>query len=446
MARAAVNRKTLSPATRLKRLPMLLLSLWAPAAGAAEEAPTEPVREEPGVLGRPRPEGVPALQMSTDYAHPALGFGTYAPVSQVAARGVRVEPFTILAGIQAGMGYDDNVALSSTRKVGSFFATVSPSVAVGLDGANHRYYVAYRGHYGTYATNAQDDYADHNIVLTATDSWTTRFRTAASYDYIKGHTPRGLTATSVTSAERWSQHSLRGTANYGAAGAQGGLQGDLGYTSRRYATGAVAGTAEYDRFDIGGTFFYRVAPKTRAFANVVRSDVEHPGNPALDSEEMRYSVGATWEALATTTGRLGAGYATKDFAGPALNDFSGYIFDAGVTWSPQIQSTFDFGASRFLSETFEVGTAFLVNTVGSASWNQAWPRSIRSTVNYSHGNVEHQGAGRTDKYQTFGARVSYALSRSLRVGVEYRFDGRSSSASNFDYSRNLYLLTAEAAF
>jgi hypothetical protein len=440
------NAKNLNALPRLKPLPLLLLALWAPVCDAAEETTPEPAVEEPGVVARPRPEGVPALQMSTDYAYPALGFGTYAPISQVEARGFRVEPFTVLAGIQAGIGYDDNVALSSTSKVGSLFTTVAPSVAVGLDGATQRYYFVYRGNYGVYASNAQSDYTDHNIALTAANAWTTRFRTLAAYEFVRGHTPRGIAISSTAQAERWTQQTLHGTANYGAVGAQGGVQGDVGHISRRYMGSTTASAiGEYDRVDLAGTFYYRVAPKTRAFVRAAWAEIEHPGDASLDSKEAQFQAGATWEALATTTGRAGFGYTTKDFAASSRPNFSGYSFDLGAMWTPRLQTSFDVAARRFLSETLEAGSAFLVNSVGSFSWNQLWLRGIRSTVNYAYGRIEHQGIVRTDSYQSFAARVSYGLSRSLRLGAELRHDSRTSDLVGADYSRNIFLLTAETA-
>lgn len=437
-----MHKNPLRPAASL-----CVLTLWTSLCIAAEttDVETSPGPEEPGVISRPLPEGVPSLQMSTDYARPALGFGTYAPVSQVEARAFRVEPFTIRAGLQTGIGYDDNVALTRTNKISSMFFTVAPSVSAGLEGATQRYYAVYRGNYGTYSSNAQDDYADHNFALSATNSWTGRFRTLANYDVTRGHTPRGITAASTTASEKWTQQSVRGSATYGAAGAQGGLQGDIGYSSRRYTDSAAAAAAEYDRFEIGGTFYYRVAPKTRALIGAAWADVDHPRDPSLDNREMRYSVGVTWDVLAKTTGRFRLGYTTKEFASPARSDFTGYSYEAAVGWVPQPQTGFDFSASRFLSEAFEGGSTFAVNTVGSVVWNQLWQRGIRSTANYAIGQVEQQGLNRTDTYQAWGARVSYGLSRSLRVGADFRHDARTSDAAGVEYTRNIILLTLETA-
>ena len=423
--------------------PLLVLALCAPLCNAAEDVPAGPAPEEPSVITAPSVDTAPALQMSTDYAHPALGFSAYMPIGQVQGRAIRVEPFTVRAGVQTGIGYDDNVALSSTNRQGSMFVTVSPSVVVGLEGPNQRYYAAYRGNYGNFASDAQNDYADHNLALNAAHEFTGRLRTAARYDFVRGHTPRGATSTSTTGSEKLTQQTIGGTVNYGAPGAQGGLQGDVGYSTRRFSGSGASGFAEYDRIDASGTFYYRVAPKTRALIQATRADIEHPRDSSLDNTETRLQVGVTWEALAATRGRVAVGYTAKDFT--SREDFTGGSFEAGVTWAPRAYSTVDVSAQRFLAESYEIGSSFTVNTVSSISWRHIWPSGLLSTVNYLYGHVEQEGLNRSDTYRNFGARVSYPLRRSIRLGAEFRHDVRDSGGGVLDYSRNLILLTLETA-
>jgi hypothetical protein len=431
----------------LKRVPLLALALCAPFCRAGEGGEAiEPPPRESSVESRPLPEGVPSLQMSSEFGHPALGFGSYAPIGQVTSRAIRIAPFVVRAGVQTGAGYDDNVGLSRTNKVSSMFFTLSPSVAVGLEGATQRYYAVYRGNYGVYSSSSQDNYDDHNIALSAANLWTTRFRSLVNYEYLKGHSARGITTSSTAAPEQWTTQAVRGSGSYGAAGAKARVDGNLGYLTRRYNSGsAAADTADYNHLSAGAAFSYRLAPRTRAILRATWGDFEHPGDPSLDNTEVRYLVGVTWEALAKTTGRLTVGYTTKDFSSSVREDFAGQSYDAGVTWSPQPHSVFDFAASRFLSESYEIGSSLVVNTVGTAVWNHVWQRGIRSTVNYVYGQARQEGLSRTDSYQNWAARVSYGIRPSVRVGAELRHETRDSDASAIEYTRNIILLTLEAA-
>lgn len=426
---------------------LLALVVWSPLCAPAEEAaPAQPVPDSSVEVPVPAPTGAPSLQMSIDSAYPALNFGTYQPIGQVEARGVRVAPFTVRTAVQTGMGYDDNVALRQSNKIGSLFLTVAPSVSVGLEGATERYYLVYRGNYGVYASSRQDDYDDHNVALSAANSWTTRFRTLATYEYTKGHTPRGISTSSIDVSERWYVQSVKAGASYGAEGAQGRIEGNAGHSTRRYSSDtAGAASGEYDRLDLDGTFSYRLAPKTRALVQVSGADINNANDQSLDNTEMRYMVGVTWEALAKTTGRVRAGYTTKDFSSGMRPDFSGPSYEASVTWRPRTSSIVDLTAGRFFSESYEIGSDFVVNDVFSTDWNHLWARGVRSTLSYVHGRARHEGLGRTDTYHNFAARLSYPIRRSLRVGAELRRDLRDSDAGSLDYTRNLMLVTLESA-
>jgi hypothetical protein len=442
---------------------MALAALWANASVAGEgapgtaaptgpasgpQSPTQPAPNElaPPEVRRGRVEGRPALQMSSDFGSPALAIASYRPVGDVEARGVRVDPFTIRAAAITAIGYDDNVTLAQNVKTSSMFVSFTPSIIAGLEGATERYYAVYRGNYGKYTSSSLDNYDDHNLSLIAANEWTTRFRTQASYDFLRGHNPRGFTVTAVTQPEQWNYQSLQGAVSYGAEGAQGRVEGAAAWNSRHYITNqAVNASRDYDQAVVGGTFFYRVAPKTRALVQVVYADITHDHAPALDSTEVRYAVGATWQALAKTEGSLRVGVVTKDFSDPTLPDFTGPTVEGAVTWSPATFSVVNLAARRTISETAEINSTFSVSTAFSVNWTHDWDERWRSAVTYVHDLESLRGISREDTYNNAAVRLSYALRRWLRVGAELRHDQRDSSFPGIDYKRNLMLVTLETA-
>jgi len=384
--------------------------------------------------------------MSTDYGSPILALGSYRPVGQVESGGVRLGPFAVRAAVHTGIGYNDNVTLSSTNKQSSLFYTLSPSVSVGLEGASQRYYAVYRGNYGAYASGGGVNYAEHNFGLIASNDWTTRLRSLLRYEFVRGHDPRGSTGTAISDSNVWNVNALRGTVSYGAPGAMGRVEGTVGYTNKEYVSNrALTATQDFERFETTGTFSWRVAPKTRALVEIQRADITHKADPLLDSVEMRYLVGAVWEATAKTTGTVRAGYSTRDPEAATAPDFSGFTYEASVTWSPLTYSNFTFGAVRTLNEASDVGSSFVVDTVGTVAWTHGWSDRVSSSANVIYGQQEHEGIGRTDTFYGLGLRASYAFQRRFRIGAELRHDSRSSSLSVLESKRNLTLLTLEAA-
>jgi polysaccharide biosynthesis protein VpsM len=416
---------------------------WTCACPAGETTePPEPAR--PAEFARPLREGIPSLQLSTDLGAPALGLGTYRPVGQAESHGVHLGPFTARAAMQAGVGYDDNVALQRSNKISSMIYTWSPSIAVGLEGNLARYYVLYRGNYGRYSSSSVDNYEEHDFLLSAANSWTTRFRSLLMYEYLRGHNPRGAIVGS-TASERWVLQTLRASGSYGAEGAPGRLEGEAAVNRLRYPDQPIAAPREYDSVELGGTFFYRLAPKTRALLQVRRADITHDAARTLDSVETGYFVGLTWDALATLQGSVKVGYMTKDFSDAARDDFSAPSYEAVVLWSPLTYSNVELFAKRYFGEPVEPGSSFVVNNVGTISWNHLWPQNIRSTAIYTFGQVEQGNAGRTDTYQGLSVRVSYGIRRWLRTGAEYRHDTRDTTVTSSEYRRNLTFITLEAA-
>lgn len=437
---------------RWRFLAGVLCCLWSAAALAGEgmeaaeppppETPPEPVEVEV----RPAPEGLPSLQMSPDFTAPGLAFGGYFPVPQMESGAIRIEPFTIRAAVNAGLGYDDNVTLSSTNKISSMFFTVVPSVVVGLEGATQRYYAIYRGSYGRFSSSAIDDYENHNFGLTGANDWTARLRSRAAYEFTRGHDPRGTTGTAVAEPDVWNLHRLRGSVSYGADGAPARIEGNAGYLSREYTTNrALTAGRDYEQFDVGATFSYRIAPKTRGLVQIGHTEITHNLDPLLDASENRYLVGVTWDALAKTQGAVRVGYLTRDASNPATPNFSAATYEASATWSPLTYSILNFTATRTSAEASEAGSNFIVVDVASVVWNHAWFDRVRSTIGYLYGQQNHEGLGRTDTYQTLNARVSYAIHRRVRLGAEFRHDARNSPDPAFEYKRNLTLFTIESS-
>lgn len=414
----------------------------APAPSTAAPEPDE--REAPDVRGIR--EGAPVLEMSPDFTSPAMAFGGYFPVPQMESGAIRVEPFTIRAAVNTGLGYDDNVTLTRSNQISSMFLTVTPAVIVSLEGANHRYYAVYRGNYGRYFASTADDYENHNIGLNAVNEWTTRFRTQASYEFTRGTDPRGSTASNTTQPSSWNLNRLRGSVSYGAAGAQGRLDGYLTYTKREYTdNGGVPDLRNFDQIDAGGTLGYRLAPKTTATLTLQHSDITHPDAPLLDATENRYLLGLNWNALEKTQGQARVGYLTRSATNSGAADFSSPTYELNATWTPLTYSIVNVSATRTSAEAIEAGSRFIVVDVATVTWNHAWFERVRTTVRGLYGQQRHEGVDRTDSYYTISGRVSYALHRRLRVGAEIRHDARSSPDPTFEYKRNLTLLTVESS-
>ena len=64
-------------------------------------------------------------------------------------------------------------------------------------------------------------------------------------------------------------------------------------------------------------------------------------------------------------------------------------------------------------------------------------------LRYQHDDF--QDGGRTDEIKSIGLKVGYRMRRWLTLGAEYDYTHRDSNQTQFEYDKNLYLLTATAS-
>ena len=83
----------------------------------------------------------------------------------------------------------------------------------------------------------------------------------------------------------------------------------------------------------------------------------------LSGDETRYFVGATWEAMAATTGTVKLGQLKKDYDS-SRPSYSEFAWEGLVTWMPRTYSKLDFYSSRQPMESTGVGDYILSDATG----------------------------------------------------------------------------------
>ncbi len=372
--------------------------------------------------------------------------GVYRPMIQLKPAPIKAEPFDITPWVVAGVGNDSNVGLSDANKVSSRITVLNPAVAAALKGDAQSYVAKYYGSYGRYASSSKDDYYDHALALDADNTWTGRLDSHVRLDYIKGHDPRNALRLN-NAPERWHTSFARAAMHYGAEGAEGQVDVEAGYGSKRYDTNtAVTSGFDRDERPLAGTFYYRLAPETQALVQVRDTHFAYVSSfsSALSSSERRYLVGIRWLATAKTEGSLKVGTMKKTFDTGVLPSGSGTTWEGSVKWSPLTYSIIDLSAMRTMNEATGTGN-FIITSQQSMNWNHDWSSRTRSTLAVENATDSFQGAAREDKRKNYGLKLSYGVERWLRVGAELQRQDRSSTDAQFSYTRNLSLFTVEGS-
>ena len=362
--------------------------------------------------------------------------------------GFPVGPMTVYPGIDLAIGHDDNLFLQPTAPKSSRFTVVSPYVRAEARPGPHKFDIGLRIDDGRYHSSAADNYTDYSLLGNGDIVFSGRAGLKLRAEHRHGHDARGSTDRAISGEpDEYDNTGIDGVFRYGAPGARGRIEIDAGAFARRYTNNRLTTeAADRDTGQLGGTFFWRVMPRTELLAQVGFRDIDYQlAASTLDSTESRYLVGVKWEATAKTTGIAKIGRLKKDFDSPLRQDFSGSSWDVGVRWSPLTYSVFDLNTSKQTDESTGFGDAIVTKLYG-LTWSHAWTSRLRTQAlaNYRTETFSGAAVGREDDTTSWGLRVGYDFRRWLRFGAEYTHFDRDSNTAGFDYKRNLLLFTVGA--
>jgi polysaccharide biosynthesis protein VpsM len=383
-------------------------------------------------------------------SNPLVGSASLQNASSVAPPpgGIPLGPLIVYPAIDASIGHNDNLYSSNTNKGSSTQFVTSPSVRAEAKIGAHAFDLAFRLDDVRYSASPADSFTSYGLLGNANLVFSGRAGLRVRGEYRQSVDPRGSTdRAGGDSPDEYLNYGAEGIFTYGATGARGRIEIDAAAYARRYQNNRL-NTEGSDRNStaLGGTFLWRVAPKTELLAVMQhrRVDFVLPSS-TQDSTEMRYQFGAKWEATAKTSGILKMGILEKKFDSSGRTDFIGSSWDGTVRWSPLTYSVFDFYTSKATSESTGTGDFLLSKTYG-VNWNHAWNSRFSTAAigNWRQDDYLGTGGGRVDKTTTFGASLTYHFRRWLRFGGSYTVSERVSNPNTFDYTRHLWMITVGA--
>lgn len=360
---------------------------------------------------------------------------------------VNVGGFEITPKLDIALGNNSNVGQQTVNKTSSSYVSLVPSVVINFPSHGNSYGVQYNGSYSYYSASKQDDFGNHNFDAYANNVWSDRFKSALKLDYVLGHDARNTLM--FASKELWHTTGIKGAVDYGRDGAIGQFRLAAGQLSKRYDTNVSGGTQtyNYDRTDLTGTFYYRVAPATQMIFEAGNTNFAYvdAASKRLDSKEMRYLMGLKWEATAKTTGYFKLGRQNKTFNLGLLPAGNNTVWSTVVAWSPKTYSTVNLSLSQASNEYGGVGS-FIVSRDAGVNWVYGWPNGLTtSTLSVVNGQDNFQNSNRIDKRQTYAANVAYPVFGWLRVGVGYQYVNRNSNFAGASYNQSSLMLTLNSA-
>ncbi len=355
---------------------------------------------------------------------------------------------TVHPSIKVDLRHDDNLYLAPNNRASDQILVLTPALSLEARQANNTFGLRLSMTLGQYQKNTADNYSSYNIGAVADLDLGTRLRANLSADYLDGIDPRGSTNNPLSpTPDHYHQVQGRSIFSYGARGAKGRIDLELGQLRRNYYNNRAITAAE-DRIvdDIGATFNWRIEPKTTLLVQGKHSRVDYTlSSSTLGSVENSLLAGAMWEASAKTKVAFRIGMVKKDFDDAARASSTNLSWTGEVDWSPRTYSHVALSLNRAPAETTGGVGNFIDRTNTGLRWTHDWSSRFTTATSAAYATDAYQGAARTDNTQSYGINANFKMRRWLSFGGDYAHSKRRSDDGNFDYQRNVFMLFLNAA-
>jgi hypothetical protein len=389
----------------------------------------------------------------------ALGLAVGAKADPVGV-GVAAGPVRVYPAIEVEFLYHSNYLRSDASllpDMATWENVVAPSLRLSALKGTDVYNLSYLARIGTISDNTDYNYVDQGVNADASWEFGSSHRLRADYEYLNWTDRPGSGDPSLTSRsnffykhpDRWESNRAQLGYSFGSPGAKGRLDLTAAGAARHYLNNNQE-TRDNNRGLLDATFFWRIQPRTSLLFGANWQTIDYtnelPGSVTSDSEEWRLYTGATWDATAKTTGTVKLGYLAKDFTASEYQDYSSIGWEANLQWRPRTYSIFNLVTSRnpFESAT-PLSDAVVVSAIG-LDWVHYWKSYLRSRLDLLGTNDEYLGEDRVDHRYQVGAGVFFQPKRWAELGLQYRYETRTSDIPLAEYIDNVLMLTLDARY
>jgi hypothetical protein len=336
---------------------------------------------------------------------------------------------------------DSNIT-RTVEKTPDKAAIFSPQLQFLNSIGQHNFIFGYQGDFVVYDDNSQFNYNEHELKLRAMFDHSYQINSEFTLGYQEKVEDPGSNNAQTESINNFNQLTRKFAEvkfYYGTKASSGQFVVGLVHNQQRY-TNNQQSFRSLDRNQFTGTFFYRLAPKTRLLleASVAANDnIVATEFTDQSSDANIYLAGVEWEATAATSGTFKLGYQSTIFDNAQLNDLTGLSYLLDISWQPSTYSRFTIGASRLTNESAQQDIGGAINAGYSLALKQDFTPLTSLNVKYEQDKSDFNSAqNRTDKRKRFEVRFAHSLRAWLDISLNFRHWTRSSNEALFNFSSN----------
>jgi len=332
--------------------------------------------------------------------------------------------------------------------------SIKPSAQyLGLVG-KHKFTFNYDGNLARHIENSKLDYNEHNINALVQLEHTHRINTEFRLSFDREIEEPGSTNAStfaLTQFNKYINKRVMSKIYYGQNISTGQIVIEYNYNDKEYINnGQEFRDRYYNQFI--GTFFYRIAPKTRTLLQIdtgkyIYNDIFLNNNSIFNQSNKlnTYFLGIQWDATAKSTGIFKIGYLNIDYMDSTFNDVSGLSYDLDIIWKPHPFTKVSLSATKKATDSAQINNQGSVRTIYSI--DASYQLQTRTDINtkYTFNNSDFD-SNRIDKRQTIHFGIKHNFKTWLNVNLYYKYQERTSNIELFEYDTKTIGLTVETLF
>jgi len=354
-----------------------------------------------------------------------------------------------LSLLTLGARHDDNISQDpkSQPRDSSAIAIVQPAFLFKVGTPKVTFDGAYTLTNESYEYDSKDNHTDHQLLLGSQFAFDASNKASLSFDYIEKQDIRTSINRAATDEEVGDESrftNLAGQYRLGADTARAQFELNLGASNLSYLnnlnTLSQNRLKERDMITQGGTFYVRIAPKTRILLEVIHTDFDYEdADSQLSNNATKYYAGVVWEATAKTSSYIRVGQEDKNFDSANAIDTSEPAWDINITWQPRSYSRINLTTGKGAAEG-SARSDVIETTNTTLSWTHDWSYQFESQLSYNSINEDYKGRafnGRKDDTNTASAALIYKMNRNVEFSGSYSRKERESNSPVEEFDSNI---------
>lgn len=358
------------------------------------------------------------------------------------------------------IGFKSKVDLNTSRDSNIFRTTseiddsilkLAPEFAYVTKYGKQIFQAQYQGNFTKYQENDSLNYVEHEMSAKVQLELGSKFGSELSIKYQDNIEQPGSTNALSQQVDELNQRNskdLSASLFYGTKQSTGQLVGKYAHKQLEYTNNGQE-FRDYNSDSFTGTFFYRIAPKTRLLLEARAAQLDYQNIQFVDrsSSQISYLAGVEWNATAITSSTFKVGYQDVDYDLENLADLSGLSYFLDMVWKPNTYSIVKIGASRAARESAEQSLGGYISNEYDISLAHEFTSNTKLSIGYRYTDFDYDNSqNRKDKLKNLTAKLSYQSKYWLQLYIEYQKSKRDSVLEFYSYKANLMSIGAKVKY